>query len=309
MSDVVAQMETGRMRTTVLDLGDGRYEWIRNPGRDCPEPFGIPRTTQSFPRIAVPAAEIAFAELAPADGACYSVRGPKSLAELLIGRPDDRPSWCATVLRGVGELLAVLHSLGDPDQVDGHTPIGPRRLRAWLRDGSGPRAASRFHRVVADLAGQQRLDLLTEWCDESAARQSAVVLHGRPGSGLVIPASSPGPAHLLVGDELATGPSAVDLGYFAGELLELRHIVGQADPAYFEELIRALLDGYGEVDDLQAVGRFAATGIWNHLHDFSAYMGWNDDLQTNIPFLIDTLDTAADGELLNAFDDASRATA
>lgn len=294
---VSARTETGRMRTTVLDAGSGRYTWIRTPGRDCPEPFGVPRTGQRFP--GVPAVELSFADPAAEGGAQYAVRGRKSLAQVLVEGRADPPPWAGHVLRGVGAALAVLHRTGDPTPLSGYTPRGPRRLLTWLRDGRGPRAASRLHRLLVATAGRDRLDQLSDWCDETTTSPSPVVVHGEPSIGLVIPAD--GSAHLLVGEDLALGPAAFDLGWCAAGLLELDWTIGQAHPGYFPSLIRDLLDGYGDATTLEAAGRSAVTGTWTHLHDFSAYVGWRDELVVNLPRLIETLDAAAAGQPLDSW--------
>ncbi|WP_449065831.1 hypothetical protein [Planomonospora algeriensis] len=127
------------------------------------------------------------------------------------------------------------------------------------------------------------------------------LLHGGPGLGILLPLAPGAHGALLTGENLAAGPPESDVGWIIGELVELRESVrrfGARRDLDFDLFIGRVLDGYGAALDLAAVGRTTALRFLTHLHDFAAYLKWNDVLVEYLGLVADVIDTAGAGRLL-----------
>ncbi|MGK5630038.1 hypothetical protein [Streptomyces sp. URMC 123] len=228
---------------------------------------------------------------------------------LLLGGPDAVPGGAAALeraLRGVGALLAALHATPVPPAGGSPVPSGVlrparglERLHAWLTGDSADSAAPARGSAAgaapapahspagsgvpavsaAELLGARMSAVaqhaLRAWCAEALAVRSeaepAVLSHGAPGLGSLVPAPRSGTAALLTGEDLCLAPWQYDLGWIVGELVEMRWAYGgQQGGGAWQRLLDALADGYG-----RGLGdqwhRWAALRVVLHAHDTLAY--------------------------------------
>lgn len=184
--------------------------------------------------------------------------------------------------------------------------MGPRRLANWLGSGSGPRAAVRLRAALVEAIGARRMALVTDWCGEfgGVRTDGAVLLHGAPGTGVIIPAENTDRTCLLIGDEPASGCPESDVGWLVGELVEFRDGIrrlpaGTLQALDYDSLIATILCGYPCEIDPAAVGRCAALRVLTHTHDFAAYVGWHPVLSQYLRMVSDIVDDAETGRLLH----------
>lgn len=319
MLRVLDDFGTGYQHTTVLRTPDSDFLWIRRPGHDRPSPARVDDPALNSAISAISDAGDTVLPVSPgpttASGQTwreYRVTGPHSLARSYLQPETDTSSVAEETLAGAGRFLARLHGIAVPGRVRLPTPDGPARMLRWLGGGTGPRGARRLHEDACALLGTDRLRRAREWCAElreiRPGADGAVLLHGAPGNGVLIP-SVPEErdrvsAVMLVGEELSLGPREFDLGWLAGELVEYRDLpeyTGQhtVEPLDYQHLIDVLLDGYGPGPDLERLDRCAILRVFIHVHDYCSYVGWHETAGAYLRAIADMMDAAEHGGLLS----------
>lgn len=275
---------TGLLQTRVEQTGPGRYLWTREPGSLAPEPFqsALPAqvldTVHPVLRPGVP------------DGPArrYAVGGSTSAATRLL-REGDVASLTG-VLAQVGAALAALHAhpaTRPPSGAVEAVPRGLRRFDRWVQRRAGTPAAACALEVVERELGTVRWGRLAQWRADLAARD-VVLSHGAPGLGSVVLADD-GRVELLTGEDLCLAPQTFDTGWLLGELVELRLARG-GDLTDWNDLTTALTSSSDE--DLGPGWNLpAAFRILLHLHDYTAYVAWDEALIAHyarfVGFLLD----------------------
>ncbi|WP_030874932.1 hypothetical protein [Streptomyces sp. NRRL S-1868] len=268
----VLAFATGLLRTTVYEQDDGRYRWERARGDAAPAAFRYPDETLLPVLTAAESAGARF--VLAADGTeprRYTVPGWQSCAHrLLVGGHQA----CAAVtgpLAGAGGLLRAVHD--QPPPPGAAPPPGLLRLSAWL-DGTAERPdAARSAEFLRPLLGAPGWARLRAWSDEALQDRSAA-LHGAPGLGALVPGEGTGTG-LLAGEDVAAGPPLWDLGWIVGELMEFQwRLAAKGGTQVWHELLRSLLRAYG-ISENTGLRRMAVLRIALHLHDFIAYVGWD----------------------------------
>lgn len=293
MSHVVERFGTGYVHTTVVQASDG-YRWLRTDGPDRPVPIGRPvaavrRALAGLPGLVLPEPATTTAGLA------YRTSAPASLAALFLGAGHgDVQTTAAARLSTVAAVLAALHRIPAPVRLP--RPVGGRRLSGWLATGTGSRAAAQLREHARTLLGSRRIQVLRDWSAQLAGT-GATLLHGAPGTGVIVGSA------LLTGEELAVGRAEWDLGWLIGELVEFRDMprhVGHHGlrPLDYDALIGAVLRGYDGDYDAAAVGRAAVLRFLTHAHDYAAFMGWQDFLDHYLTAIAEAADAAEQGNLL-----------
>jgi phosphopantothenoylcysteine decarboxylase/phosphopantothenate--cysteine ligase len=259
---------TGLLRTTIAP-DRGGYRWTRRPGPLAPTPFACEADGAALAELSAIGGARLVRGVGGAEERSYHVDGSESVAGLLLrDGPDAR---LARRLRDVGRLLRAVHELPGPP-----TPAparGVRRLEDWLSGRAGtPRAAYAASLLARGLG--PRLAPLRDWCVR--LRTDAVTLsHGCAGLGSVVAGSGEWRTELLAGEDICSAPWYLDLGWLVGELVELRWQLPGNDDVWRQSM-DALFDGYGR-DPGEDWAPLAALRILLHIHDFTAYVGWNDE--------------------------------
>ncbi|MFE9448705.1 hypothetical protein [Streptomyces sp. NPDC006739] len=258
---------TGLLRTTVRPGPEGGWLWRRQPGPQAPRAFAaVPAALTgpiadlggNGPDRLVPGRE---------DGAGrrYLVTGEESLAARLLR--DGPTAEAETALQGVGTLLARLHRLPPPVGVPSDRQAGLDRLAHWL---SREADAGPARELLRTSLGEDRWGVLRAWYSETVADTRHVLSHGGPSLGAAVMGTAG--VELLTGEDLCLAPWYADLGWVAGELVELAWQQG-GDHTRWQALLTALYTGYGR--DLGARwNRAAALRTALHLYDFSSYVAW-----------------------------------
>ncbi|MET9838856.1 hypothetical protein ABZZ01_13815 [Streptomyces virginiae] len=281
---------TGLLHTVVTGDPDRGYTWVRRPGPLSPAPFAAPGLDLAGPHgpaapiapdapdAQAPAGAVRWApgtETAEPGGRRYRVRGPESVARRLLHHGPDED--LVAVLEGVGRLLRTLHETPVPQDLAGDPQTRPRglvRFTDWLAGrAASPRAAYAESRLRPRL-GETRMAALHALCARIADEPDPVLCHGAPALGSLVPAVPSGGADLLIGEDLCLAPWYFDLGWILGELVELKWYRGDGHPAW-PRLLDALFQGYGR-DLGDEWGRLAALRVLLHLHDYTAYVGWDE---------------------------------
>ncbi|WP_423833686.1 hypothetical protein [Streptomyces manipurensis] len=270
---------TGLLRTTV----HGGL-WIREPGPLAPAGFHpLPTRLPETPRT--PGVRLVYGEELPGGARAYrGLSGDESVAGHLLRHgphPGLRPA-----LHALGRALAALHTAPVPAPVPARGPAaaaasrGWARLDAWLAGRAPEVWAAQAASVLRERLGPERWHRLRDWTAELAADPALVVSHGAPGLGSLVaaPASDPaadGPVELLAGEDLCLAPWYSDVGWAVGELTELAWQLG-GDSHAWQSLVDAVEEGYGRpLGPLRP--RLAALRIALHLHDYTAYVGWQPE--------------------------------
>jgi hypothetical protein len=278
-------------RTAVFRRPSGAgYRWVRSggPARTC-GPRAPSEEVLSRLR-ALPEPELRFA-LPKRRGQelHFLAHGPESLANVLMTRPATTAYPLARkLLRELAVSLVRLHSIPARGLMRDRHP-GILRLSQWLSrcsgrswaDGPEHDRADRLLPVARQRLGRARLERLEEWCLLFLADSAdSVLLHGKPGTGLMVPPARNGPPVLLLGEDMAAGPPCLDIGWVLGELAELRGVIrarhGTAEAARWSTLGRAFAEGCGRPLPAEA-GRVATLGMLTHARDFCAYVRWDED--------------------------------
>ncbi|MFD4869674.1 hypothetical protein [Streptomyces sp. NPDC058412] len=280
---------TGLLRTTV----HGGL-WVREPGPLAPAGFHpLPAPLPATPRT--PGVRLVYGEELPGGARAYrGLSGDESVAGHLLRHgphPGLRPA-----LHALGRALAALHTapVPVPVPVPAGAPAPPTASRGWARldawlAGRAPEVwAAQAASVLRERLGAERWHRLRDWTAELAADPALVVSHGAPGLGSLVadPVSDPvsaavsdpaadGPVELLAGEDVCLAPWYSDVGWAVGELTELAWQLG-GDSEAWQSLVDAVEEGYGRpLGPLRP--RLAALRIALHLHDYTAYVGWQPE--------------------------------
>ncbi|MFD7450950.1 hypothetical protein [Kitasatospora sp. NPDC059827] len=179
-----------------------------------------------------------------------------------------------SALRDLGSALRSLHALAEPAPHPGVGPRGLDRLDTWLAGRSPVASAGRAGFLLRRTLGETRWLLLQDWSTAVRTDSTAALAHGAPGLGSLVVDARSGGAQLLFGEDVCTAPWYFDLGWVVGELVELTWYAG-GDTHPWQDLTNELFAGYGR-DPGDRWNRMAVLRIALHLHDFTAYVGWND---------------------------------
>ena len=274
---VLRTTETGYLRTVLYREADGSVTLRRVPGVDR-ETRSTPEVRHNITGVEVSGVRWAVGVENETGEYEYRVPGPANLA-MSVSSGAASLSTMTRVLADVARAMSAVHANASYEPCSGATPLGCNRLSRWLRDGAGPRAATRTYAALGRHLGTQGMDQLRSWTAEAVGCSEVVVL-GAPGLGSVYLGTATTPTTVLVTDEVGVGPRTWDLGWLAGELLE-RRVASGADTAPAEN---AILSAYGRCDRAQ-VGRFALLRWVLHLHDYSAYVGWDDDIDRRLKLI------------------------
>ncbi|MET4924117.1 hypothetical protein P3L51_17380 [Streptomyces sp. PSRA5] len=321
-SVTVREYGTRYLRISVRYHGDARFSWLRVPGpaHDRPQVPPSPAAGVALRRVDAAVARdgsgarLALGEWeAPSEegGVVYRVPGAVSVARLLPSGDETAHRLSVRALADVGGTLRRLHEVpwefGEP--VPPHH--GVRRLLAWVSGAAPDGDGARLRALAHDRLGPRLWTRLTEWtaaAQEPPGRGGAVLLHGAPSTGWLVP-SPAGDSVLLTGEEVTGGDPALDLGWVLGELHELRSAAtrglgaaGQGPPVDYPVAARALLAGYLRTKDgprdaaaelPPGTARAATLRLAVHMRDFASFVGWHEDLRRYADLLAETLD--ADG--------------
>ncbi|GGJ88828.1 hypothetical protein GCM10011583_20250 [Streptomyces camponoticapitis] len=334
-SVTVREYGTRYLRISVRYHGDGRFSWLRVPGpaHDRPQVPPPPAVGAALRRVdaagsgAASGARLALGERAalgerPAasdegGGLVYRVPGAVSVARLLPSGDETGFRLSVRALSDVGRTLRHLHDVPWEFTEPAPPHHGVGRLLAWISGAPGEaEEGARLRALVHDRLGPRLWTRLTEWAE--AARQppgrgGAVLLHGAPSTGWLVPSPAGDHSVLLTGEEVTGGDPALDLGWILGELHELRSAAtrglgaaGQGPPVDYPAAARALLAGYLRKEDgpddasgdtgvalPPGTARAATLRLAIHMRDFASFVGWHDDLRRYADLLAETLD--ADG--------------
>ncbi len=301
LGTTVAEFGTGLLRTRVGDLGAGRFAWERRAGPDRGAALRAPADAVRAALDAVDAGGVRLVAGQPwGDALVYPLPGALTAARLLY---DPAPAVHALVgeaLRGAGRALRELHLGPVPGGVPAGSP-GVGRVTGRLDGRPGPLATARLTAAAHDRLGPVRVARVRAWADEAGDGNGpgVVLVHGAPSLGGLVPSPRPGVAGLISGEDVARAPAASDVGWLAGELVELGEAaargLGTAPAVDVAALVGALLDGYGTDFDRAAAGRAAVVRILCHAGDFAAYVGWHDDLLAYLDIVAEQLDAGGAG--------------
>ncbi|MFI0814725.1 hypothetical protein ACH4TX_06645 [Streptomyces sp. NPDC021098] len=318
----VREYGTRYLRISVRYHGDTGFSWLRAPGPAHTHPQRLPPTAvgAALRRVdtAVGGARLALGEWAagPAPqggtgasarpGVLYRVPGAVSVARLLPSGDDTAFQLSSRALSDVGRTLRRLHQepWGLPRRPPHH---GVRRLLAWISEEDDTPEATRLRALARTRLGSSLWTRLTDWAGaahEAPGGGGAVLLHGAPSTGWLVPSPAGGHPALLSGEEVTGGDPALDLGWLLGELHELRAAAarglgaaGQGPPVDYRSAAQALLSGYTGGDGIAAVppgtARAATLRLAVHMRDFASFVGWHEDLRHYCDLLAETL--AGDG--------------
>ncbi|MFF2642997.1 hypothetical protein ACFVUB_24540 [Streptomyces niveus] len=337
-SVTVREYGTRYLRISVRYHGDARFSWLRVPGpaHDRPQTAPSPAAGVALRRVDAAVADagsgsgpgagagrgarLALGERAAASesggrgGVVYRVPGAVSVARLLPSGDDTAFRLSVRALADLGRTLRQLHDVpwefGEP--VPPHHGLG--RLLAWISGAAPDGDGARLRALAHDRLGARLWTRLTDWAvaaQEPPGRGGAVLLHGAPSTGWLVPSPAGDHSVLLTGEEVTGGDPALDLGWVLGELHELRSAAarglgaaGQGPPVDYPAAARALLAGYLRKEDAAATvettealppgtARAATLRLAVHMRDFASFVGWHEDLRRYADLLAETLD--ADG--------------
>ncbi|GFH39533.1 hypothetical protein [Streptomyces pacificus] len=235
-------------------------------------------------------------------GVLYRAPGAFSVARLLPSGDDTAFRLSVSALADVGRTLRRLHH--EPWELPERPPHhGVRRLLAWISGEENTPGATRLRTLARTRLGRSLWTRLTDWSEAAAeppGRGGAVLLHGAPSTGWLVPSPAGGHTVLLAGEEVTGGDPALDLGWLLGELHELRAAAarglgsaGQGPPVDYPAAAHALLSGYTGSHGTAAVprgtARAATLRLALHMRDFASFVGWHEDLRHYCDLLADML--------------------
>ncbi|MGW8666902.1 hypothetical protein [Streptomyces niveus] len=340
-SVTVREYGTRYLRISVRYHGDARFSWLRVPGpaHEGPQTAPSPAAGLALRRVDAAVADagsgagsgadagsgagagrgarLALGERAAASesgergGVVYRVPGAVSVARLLPSGDDTAYRLSVRALADLGRTLRQLHDVPweFAEPVPPHHGVG--RLLAWISGAAPDGDGARLRTLAHDRLGARLWTRLTDWAvaaQEPPGRGGAVLLHGAPSTGWLVPSPAGDHSVLLTGEEVTGGDPALDLGWVLGELHELRSAAarglgaaGQGPPVDYPAAARALLAGYLRKEDAAATvealppgtARAATLRLAVHMRDFASFVGWHEDLRRYADLLAETLD--ADG--------------
>ncbi|NUP15534.1 MAG: hypothetical protein HOZ81_05390 [Streptomyces sp.] len=327
----VREYGTRYLRITVRHHADAGFSWLRSPGPAHTAPQRLPPATvgAALRRVdtaagnavgtAAAGTRLALGERAadagpdgatrpdgtaagpdPRPGVLYRVPGAFSVARLLPCGDDTAFRISVDALAQLGRTLRRLHQ--EPWELPERPPhLGVRRLSAWLSGEENAPGASRLRTVARARLGASLWTRLTDWSEAAGTPPAggAVLLHGAPSTGWLVPSPAGGPTALLTGEEVTGGDPALDLGWILGELHELRAAAarglgsaGQGPPVDYPTAAHALLAGYTGGDGAavpQGTARAATLRLAVHMRDFASFVGWHEDLRHYCDLLAEAL--------------------
>ncbi|SMQ16428.1 hypothetical protein SAMN06272771_2791 [Streptomyces sp. Ag82_O1-12] len=305
--------------------GEAGFSWLRTPGPAHTAPQRLPpavacaalrrvdeavagaRVTAEAPRgarltLGEPAAGSARdGATPPGSGVLYRVPGAVSVARLLSLGDDTAFRLAVEALADLGRTLRRLHQepWGLPERPPHH---GARRLLAWLSGEENAPGATRLRELARTRLGPSLWARLADWSEaaEEPPGGGAVLLHGAPSTGWLVPSPAGGHTALLTGEEVTGGDPALDLGWVLGELHELRAAAarglgsaGKGPRVDHATAVHALLSGYTGGDGTAAVppgtARAATLRLAVHMRDFASFVGWHEDLRHYCDLLAEAL--------------------
>ncbi|MCX2927986.1 hypothetical protein [Streptomyces sp. NEAU-W12] len=329
----VREYGTRYLRITVRHHGGTAFSWLRAPGPAHTRPQRLPAAAveAALRRAGTavgdaadgdaadgrPGARLALGEWAggPApdgearQGVLYRVQGAVSVARLLPSGDSTAHRLAVSALADAGRTLRRLHR--EPWDFPQRPPHpGLRRLRAWAAGEESTPGATRLRALARTRLGPSLWARLTDWSEaanEPPGGPGAVLLHGAPSTGWLVPSAAGGRAALLTGEEVTGGDPALDLGWILGELHELRAAAarglgaaGQGPPVDYPAAAHALLSGYAGGTGTTGVTalpsgteRAATLRLAVHMRDFASFVGWHEDLRRYCDLLAEAL--AEDG--------------
>ncbi|MEU1807245.1 hypothetical protein [Streptomyces sp. NPDC019937] len=235
-------------------------------------------------------------------GVLYRVPGAVSVARLLPSGDDTAFRLSVRALAGAGRTLRRLHH--EPWELPKRPPHhGVRRLLAWVSGEESTPDTTRLRALARTRLGPSLWARLTDWAEaanEPPGGGGAVLLHGAPSTGWLVPSPDGDHTALLTGEEVTGGDPALDLGWLLGELHELRAAAarglgsaGQGPPVDYGIAAHALLSGYTGGDGTAALphgtARAATLRLAVHMRDFASFVGWHADLRHYCDLLAETL--------------------
>ncbi|UNO41780.1 hypothetical protein [Streptomyces sp. MST-110588] len=230
----------------------------------------------------------------------YPVGGPDSLATLLMtSPPEDAYAQGRVLLRDLARTLGALHTVPAEGLTRRKYP-GLLRLEPWFSRDFRKEGTVRLYTVVRRRLGDTRLRHLRERCRWFLTDTPApVLLHGRPGTGVVVPDLTNGSGSLLAGEDMAAGRPCLDIGWVLGELAELRGMVrrriGAEAAAQWSLITRAFADACDR-PALEDAREVAVLGMLAHMRDACDYVGWGDEWATlTVDILAEEAERAAQG--------------
>ncbi|MGV9248674.1 hypothetical protein [Streptomyces sp. NPDC003710] len=285
--ELVAEYGTRFTRTSIYRRHNDEpgWRWVRSGGPSRAAPMRVPSDPAADAIARLPEGALRFSlPRQVGDTLVHQAGGPLALAKLLMSRhPREAYSLAQPMLRELGAALRRLHAVPEGEAPARLHP-GLRRLSRWLAgeppaDTEEPTAQKLFQ-AAAERLGPERRATLQTWCATALqSRAGRVLLHGNPGSGLVVPDPDGRAGTLLTGEDLAAGPAYVDTGWVLGELAELRGIIrskgGAAPAAQWSTLGRSFIEGYGGELPHEA-GIVATLGVLAHIRDYCAFVGWDE---------------------------------
>ncbi|MFJ7078669.1 hypothetical protein [Streptomyces sp. NPDC098781] len=319
----VREYGTRYLRITVRHHGEAGFSWLRSPGPAHTRAQRLPPATVAAALRRVDTAAVGTrlalgeraahagpegakhpdgtARAGSRPGVVYRVPGAFSVARLLPCGDETAYRLSVGALSGLGRTLRRLHQ--EPWDLPERPPhFGVRRLSAWLCGEEDADGASRLRTLARARLGPSLWTRLTDWSEAADAPLAggAVLLHGAPSTGWLVPSPAGGPAALLTGEEVTGGDPALDLGWILGELHELRAAAahglgsaGQGPPVDYPAAANALLTGYtgdGAATVPRGTARAATLRLAVHMRDFASFVGWHEDLRRYCDLLAEALD-------------------
>lgn len=317
---IVREYGTRYLRITVRYGPDTGFSWLRTPGPAHTRQQRLPGSEIAaalrhlgaaavdgpgarpvlgeWVTAAVPGGEVPSGVRS---GVLYrGVPGAFSVARLLPSADAAAFRLSLGALADAGRMLRRLHR--QPWQLTERPPHpGVQRLLDWIRaDGTDP-AAIRLRELARHRLGSALWDRLRDWAEEAVrppGQGGAVLLHGAPGIGCLIPAPGGGRTAVLTGEEVTGGDPGLDLGWVLGELHELRAAAasglgaaGTGPAVDYAAAAHALISGYTGNDRGVPPGtaRAATLRLAVHMRDFASFVGWHEDLRHYCDLLAETL--------------------
>jgi hypothetical protein len=286
---------SGLRRTAVHQIAADRYVWHLVPGDRAPAPLRHPDPTLTPLIAAASTSELTFVPAEPhGDGLLHRTSAALSAAYFMGAAPPIRRQLLPD-LSAVARGLARLHRnvMSHPAEP---SPAVTRLLR-WTNGADVEPGAERLRVLASDRWGRPGMDLLRSWAEQSCGGTGRL-LHGNASLGSLLPLAPPVSGfELLTGTDLTSGHPEFDYGWMLGELFELAFAADGRRPdraPMLDDFARSLLH-----DDLDPalVGRAMVLRVAAHMHDFAAYMPWQEHLTDYIDLVRLLLDSEP-GDLL-----------
>lgn len=285
---LLVERRTAFVHLTVHSDGDG-FRWGRTAGPARPGALicAEPALLGLLPNTSTTGATLTLPEVRH-PGLSFRTRGAGSLLAAAV--TPGGPRIVADALAATGRALRTVHAVAVPADITAAPSPGPVRLARWLAGAAVPPAAGRLHVELTARLGEARVRTLREWTGAVLAR-GPVLVHGGPSLGQIVPAHDGiGPVAVLTGEDVTAGHPGADLGWLLGELVELGR--GGAR-SWVAPAARALASGYrngGEGELPAGTARCCALRMATHLHDYAAYVGWDDDLRVRLGTVAELVD-------------------